>query len=236
MSSGQLISYYPEELTFQVELGKQCYCDLKVVNNTEHHVAFKVKTTSPKKYFVRPNTGILQPSDSCVVTVTLQAQLDYPPDMQCKDKFLLQSTKVPPSTDIDEIPQEIFSKDGDRIIEECKLRVVYTAPVHSDNGDSESEPLVSASMLSSSNQSSDNTSTDNNASIEEIRALQCVKEERESVLQQNQLLQQELEMLRRRKNRRSDAGFSLVFAAFVGIIGVMVGFLLNLALSGPSNE
>lgn len=27
-----------------VELEKQSYCDLKVTNNTEHHVAFKVGT------------------------------------------------------------------------------------------------------------------------------------------------------------------------------------------------
>ncbi|XP_077235114.1 vesicle-associated protein 2-1-like [Tasmannia lanceolata] len=235
MSNGQLISVYPEELTFQFELEKQCFCHLKVVNNTEHHVAFKVKTTSPKKYFVRPNNGIIQPWDSCAVTVTLQAQREYPPDMQCKDKFLLQSTKVPPSTDIDEIPQETFSKDCDRIIEERKLRVVYTAPVHSDSGNSETESLVSASMLSSK-RSSGNASMYNNASIEEVRKLQRVKEERESVLQQNQQLQQELEMLKRRRNRKSDAGFSLMFAAFVGVIGVMVGFLLNLALSAPPTE
>lgn len=38
--------------------------------------------------------------------VTLQAQREYPPDMQCKDKFLLQSTIVPPHTDVDELPQD----------------------------------------------------------------------------------------------------------------------------------
>lgn len=65
--SKQLISVHPEELKFQFELEKQSYCDLKVVNNTEQYVAFKVKTTSPKKYFVRPNTGVIQPWDSSVI-------------------------------------------------------------------------------------------------------------------------------------------------------------------------
>ncbi|RYR42856.1 hypothetical protein Ahy_A08g039296 isoform B [Arachis hypogaea] len=50
-----------------VELEKQSFCDLKVVNNKENYVAFKVKTTSPKKYFVRPNTGVIQPWDSCII-------------------------------------------------------------------------------------------------------------------------------------------------------------------------
>lgn len=39
-------------------------------------------------------------------TVTLQAQREYPADMQCKDKFLLQSTIVPPNTDVDELPSD----------------------------------------------------------------------------------------------------------------------------------
>jgi hypothetical protein len=65
---GTLISIYPEDLTFLFELDKPCYCNLKVVNNSEHHVAFKVKTTSPRKYFVRPNANIVQPWDSCTIT------------------------------------------------------------------------------------------------------------------------------------------------------------------------
>ncbi|KAJ0961828.1 hypothetical protein J5N97_029656 [Dioscorea zingiberensis] len=114
------------------ELGKPSYCNLKVVNNTEHHVAFKVKTTSPRKYFVRPNTSVVQPWDSCTITVinslifvyslkvTLQAQTEYPPDMLCNDKFLLQSTKVPPITDVDELQPDTFNKEGDKVIEESE--------------------------------------------------------------------------------------------------------------------
>lgn len=41
--------------------------------------------------------------------VTLQAQKELPPDMQCKDKFLIQSAKVPPTNDIDEIPKDTVS-------------------------------------------------------------------------------------------------------------------------------
>jgi hypothetical protein len=83
--------------------------------------------------------------------------------MQCKDKFLIQSTKVAASTDMDEIPPDTvrrnckmcnleglslhyhyneiisiavrhlvvyvqFNKDADKVIEEMKLKVVYTLP------------------------------------------------------------------------------------------------------------
>ncbi|KAK1324990.1 Vesicle-associated protein 2-1 [Acorus calamus] len=194
-----------------VEPEKQCYCDLKVANNTEHHVAFKVKTTTPKKYFVRPNTGVVQPWDSRVVTVTLQAQREYPPDLQCRDKFLLQSTVVPPTTtDIDEIPQNTFNKEGGKEIQELKLRVVYTPAAESGNGNS-----------------------DSNSSVQLIQRL---KEEREVILQQNRQMQQELETLKKRRNRKGETGFSLPFAAFVGFIGIILGFLLNLMFSSPPTE
>ncbi|CAJ1943258.1 unnamed protein product [Sphenostylis stenocarpa] len=134
--ANSLITVNPDELRFQVELDKQTYCDLKVLNNTEHYVAFKVKTTSPKKYFVRPNTGVVHPWDSCIIRVTLQALQEYPPDMQCKDKFLLQSTVVNPNTDVDDLPPDTFTKDSEKSIEDLKLRVVYISPT-SPNGSTE---------------------------------------------------------------------------------------------------
>lgn len=220
-SASQMISVHPDELKFQFELDKQCFCDLKVANNTEHHVAFKVKTTSPKKYFVRPNTGVIQPWDSCSITVTLQAQREYPPDMQCKDKFLLQSTVVPPNTDVDELPADTFTKVGDRVIEDCKLRVVYAS--------SSGQQTLEAEQNGGRN-------TSRSGDPSSLEAVQRVREERDAAVRQTHRLQQELDLLRRRRTRNSDPGFSLTFAGFVGLIGVMVGFILNLTFSSPSTE
>ncbi|XP_059444735.1 vesicle-associated protein 2-1 [Corylus avellana] len=219
-AGNQLISVHPDELKFQFELEQQSYADLKIVNNTEHHVAFKVKTTSPKKYFVRPNTGVIHPLDSCIIRVTLQAQREYPPDMHCKDKFLLQSTIVPPHSDVDELPQDTFIKDIGRAVEECKLRVVYTSPA-SAHATSEDQ------ALRGSTRSPDTTSNE---------ALQRLKDERDAAVRQTQQLQLELESLKRRRNRKSDPAFSFTFAIFVALIGIMLGFLLNLSLSSPSTE
>nr|XP_009401982.1 PREDICTED: vesicle-associated protein 2-1-like [Musa acuminata subsp. malaccensis] len=227
-AGGQMISVHPEELTFELELEKPSYCNIKVANNTEHHVAFKVKTTSPTKYFVRPNASVVQPWDSCTVTVSHQAQKEYPPDMQCKDKFLIQSAKVPPSSDMDEIPSDTFNKDSAKVIEELKLRVVYTFPSQSGHANSEEE-----SGLASSASGRRGSDMFKNSSIEEIQTLQRLKEERDAILQQNHQFQRELDILKRRRNRKSDTGFSLTFAAFAGLVGIMVGFILNLILSTP---
>lgn len=222
-STKQLISVQPEELRFQFELEKQSFCDLKVTNNTEQNVAFKVKTTSPKKYFVRPNTGVMHPWDSCVIRVTLQAQRDYPPEMQCRDKFLLQSTVVTPHSEVDDLPQDAFTKDSGRVIEEIKLKVVYVFP-NSSQGNGDGDSANSGKGLK----------VLGDLSAEDNQALQQAKEQRDAAVRQTQQLKQELEMLKRRRLRKSNTGFSFKFVILVAIIGIMLGFLLKLSLSSPT--
>lgn len=225
--NSQLITVLPEELSFRIELDKPSPCNLKIVNNTEHHVAFKVKTTSPKKYFVRPNARIIQPWDSCTITITLQALKEYPADMQCKDKFLIQSTKVAPSTDMDEIPADTFTKEGDKVIEEMKLRVVYKNPT--GHGNSETSGMTSPGGTG-------DISMLKNPTSQELATIQRLKEERDTTVQLNQQLQRELDMLRRRRNPKAGGGFSFIFAIIVGLLGLFVGLILNLSLAGPATS
>ncbi|XP_045788388.1 vesicle-associated protein 2-1-like isoform X2 [Trifolium pratense] len=213
------ITINPPELRFQFELEQQTFCDLKVSNKTEYFVAFKVKTTSPKKYFVRPNTGVIHPWDSCIIRVTLQAQQEYPPNMQCKDKFLIQTTTLDSNTDVDDLPPDTFNKDSGKLTEELKLRVVYVSP-NSPQGSTSDDTKYSAQKL-------DTYSS---------QTLQQLKEERDAAARETRQLQQELDMLKRRRNRRSDPGLSFTFAMFVGLIGILFGFLLKLSLSLPPTQ
>ena len=215
VGENELISIVPDELKFLFELEKQSYCDLKVANKTDNYVAFKVKTTSPKKYFVRPNTGVIQPWDSCIIRVTLQAQREYPPDMQCKDKFLLQSTVVPPHTDVDELPQDTFTKDSGKTLTECKLKVSYISS-------------------STTQRSSESGATNGDGSgPETISTIQRLKEERDAAVKQTQQLHHELEMVKKRR-KNSGNGISLKLAALVGLIGLIIGFILKLTLASPT--
>lgn len=219
----QLISVQPEELKFLFELDKQSICDLKVTNNTDQNVAFKVKTTSPKKYFVRPNTGVIHPWDSCVIRVTLQAQREYPPDMQCRDKFLLQSTVVSVNSEVDDLPQDTFTKDSGRAIEECKLKVVYSSPNSAQESGDNSVNSAAKGLNAHGSLSADD-------------ALHRVKEERDAAVRQTQQLQQELEMLKKRRLQNSTHGFSFKFVLLVAIIGILLGFFLKLSLSSPTTS
>ncbi|KAL0331473.1 UNVERIFIED_CONTAM: Vesicle-associated protein 1-2, partial [Sesamum angustifolium] len=58
---------------------------------------------------------------------TMQAQKEAPADMQCKDKFLLQSVVASAGATAKDITAEMFNKEQGQV-EECKLKVVYVAP------------------------------------------------------------------------------------------------------------
>ncbi|KAF3454385.1 hypothetical protein FNV43_RR04832 [Rhamnella rubrinervis] len=129
--SAPLLEIQPKELKFICELKKQSSCSISMTNNTDCHVAFKVKTTSPKKYCVRPNVGVIMPKSICEFTVTMQAPRTPPLDFECKDKFLIQSTIVPAGTSDEEITANTFVRNGDKYVEEKKMRVALISPPQS---------------------------------------------------------------------------------------------------------
>ncbi|XP_058082273.1 vesicle-associated protein 2-2-like isoform X1 [Magnolia sinica] len=148
----ELLEIQPKELKFVFELKKQCHCSVQLVNNSDEYVAFKVKTTSPKKYSVRPNTGIVLPKSTCDFTVTMQAQQAAPPDIQCRDKFLIQSMVVPFGTTVEDITSSLFTKENGRYIEENKLKVILVSLPHSQvllpiNGALKQDPAHETSTL-----------------------------------------------------------------------------------------
>lgn len=125
----------PLELKFRFELRKQIPATLRLYNPADAPVAFKVKTTSPKKYCVRPNTGIVAPHATVEVMVIMQVQKEVPANpSQIKDKFLVQSVPLPADTPSENPSQEfladIFTKEkaGAGQIMETKLKVSYTMP------------------------------------------------------------------------------------------------------------
>ncbi|XP_019462783.1 PREDICTED: vesicle-associated protein 1-2-like isoform X2 [Lupinus angustifolius] len=126
--TSHLIQILPSQLTFLFQFNKQTSCLIQLRNKDHQYVAFKIKTTSPKKYCVRPNIGIIKPKDTRDFTVTMQAQKIAPPDLNCKDKFLIQCTIVPFGATEDDITSDMFAKDSGKYIEEKKLRVVLIAP------------------------------------------------------------------------------------------------------------
>lgn len=203
---GELINIQPAELKFPFELKKQIQCSLRLVNVTSEYVAFKVKTTSPKKYCVRPNTGVVPPQSSAEVTVTMQAQREAPPDMVCKDKFLVQSVTVPQGSSTKDLSQDLFMKESGRDIREAKLRVLYVAPPQppSPVAESAEEGVASPSPFANSNDKGRfdldvNTNDPGELRAKLLDAKQAVAhitDERNHAAREKQQLQQEMAKLK----------------------------------------
>eukprot|EP00262_Sarcandra_glabra_P009539 TRINITY_DN23959_c0_g1_i1.p1 TRINITY_DN23959_c0_g1~~TRINITY_DN23959_c0_g1_i1.p1 ORF type:complete len:250 (-),score=49.85 TRINITY_DN23959_c0_g1_i1:394-1143(-) len=248
--SPELLEIQPHELKFTFELKKQSSCSIQLVNNSDQYVAFKVKTTSPKRYCVRPNTGVILPKSSCDFTVTMQAQRVAPPDMQLKDKFLVQSTVVPFGTTMEDITASLFTKENGRFIEENKLRVVLISPPQSPvllpiNGALKQEPAYEPSLLKDQQLSGVENLPPSQVSKEaeelksKINELESklneadkniirLKEEKGAVIKERDMLQQELALVRRKSNVRVQVGFPFLFVCFVALISLMLGYSLRM--------
>lgn len=237
----ELLSIQPSELKFPFELKKQVSCSLRLVNLTEHYVAYKVKTTSPKKYYVRPNTGVVLPQSSTDITVTMQAQREAPPDLQCKDKFLIQSVIARYGISAKDVSQELFNQEPGKDICETKLRAAFVPPPQPPSPvlESAEEGLSPKSSYSLDNGNQSTFFTDTNSKeVNELRAkltearaaLTSLTEERNAALRKTQVLQQELAQVLASKSKaettESQQKFSFMFVIIVAILSFVLGILI----------
>lgn len=222
--SRELLGIDPIELRFPFELKKQISCSLHLTNKTDEYVAFKVKTTSPKKYCVRPNNGIVAPRSTSDVVVTMQAQREAPPNMECKDKFLVQSAIVSQDLTPKDITGDMFTKESGNVVNEVKLKVVYAPPSQPTSLDegSDQEGLGSLSYQEATREPKEPETI----TSEPFALISKLKEEKNSAIQQNNKLREELDLLRRDISRQN-GGFSLVSVLVVAILGILLGFLMK---------
>ncbi|CAN6245304.1 unnamed protein product [Urochloa humidicola] len=217
--AGELLGIDPIELRFPFELNKQISCTLQLTNKTDKQVAFKVKTTSPKKYCVRPNNGIVAPRSTADVVVTMQAQREAPPDMQCKDKFLVQSAIVAKEIMPKEVTGDMFIKESGNVVDEVKLKVVYTTPSIQSEGFEDGSP-------GSLNYQEETKEPKEKIIPEPFALIAKLMEEKNSAVELNNKLRQELDLLRRDISRQH-GGFSLVLVMVVAIMGILLGLLMK---------
>ncbi|DBA04953.1 TPA: hypothetical protein N0F65_006955 [Lagenidium giganteum] len=91
-----------DSLTFQLQAQTSPHAVLTIRNaSDERKIAFKVKTTRPLRYLVRPNQGMLGPNGSASIMIILQQKdcdellrLDSSERQLSNDKFLVQSIYI----------------------------------------------------------------------------------------------------------------------------------------------
>jgi vesicle-associated membrane protein-associated protein A len=116
----------PFELRFRGPFTDVNTSELKLKNPSGKRVCFKVKTTAPKRYCVRPNSGLIEPGKEVAVAVMLQP-FEYDPNERNKHKFMVQ-TMFAPDGPIES--QEALWKEAkpDQLMD-SKLKCVFELPV-----------------------------------------------------------------------------------------------------------
>ncbi|KAJ6063971.1 hypothetical protein N7499_012651 [Penicillium canescens] len=126
------IQIEPSELGFHRPFDHEKCQVLRLTNTNQESVVFKVKTTAPKHYCVRPNSGHIEAGKAVEVQVLLQVLKDAPaPGAKCKDKFLVQAVPVAPGQEQASVTQ-IFDQTPKAEVVERKIRVTW---LEEDSGD-----------------------------------------------------------------------------------------------------
>ena len=139
-----------EEVTLQKVEGEHDLVDVIVVKNgSTKPWMFKIKTTSPEKFRVRPSAGVVLPNATEIVRVYLQNGVTYEMDSEpiseykysCnKEKFLvmaLETTEV----QTDKFSELWKNPNSTKVEHKLKCRVL-------DNGAEDNRPERKSSLLS----------------------------------------------------------------------------------------
>lgn len=128
----QILLIEPQgELRFRGPFTSPVTTYMKLTNPSDHKVYFKIKTTAPKKYCVRPNSGALKPKGVIEIAVCLQP-FDFVPGEKNKHKFMVQTVIAPEGDNEDGIINDSLWKDinPDQLMD-FKLKCVFENPVSS---------------------------------------------------------------------------------------------------------
>ncbi|CAD5117125.1 DgyrCDS5933 [Dimorphilus gyrociliatus] len=119
----QLEPYH--ELRFKGPFTDVVTSELVLKNPLDKKVCFKVKTTAPRRYCVRPNGGIIDPNSTVTVAVMLQP-FEYDPNEKNKHKFMVQ-TMIVPEGHIENLENLWKNASGEKIMD-SKLKCVFDMP------------------------------------------------------------------------------------------------------------
>ncbi|XP_049294933.1 vesicle-associated membrane protein-associated protein B-like isoform X3 [Anopheles funestus] len=125
----QLLNIEPaNELKFLGPFRTAVASYMRLTNPTDHDIFFKIKTTAPKKYCVRPNCGLLEPHESQEIAIVLQPFI-FDSNEKNKHKFMVQSMVKPDDEEIN--LEDLWKKYPEKLMD-SKLRCVFECPLDSN--------------------------------------------------------------------------------------------------------
>lgn len=128
----------PKDVVFSPPFEEVNHTTIKLTNTTNHPLIYKVKTTSPTVYCVRPNASTVEAGKSKEIQITRQSK-PVTQGEQSKDKFMILSAAVDSQRfghieSISEIWSVLEKDHGSHEIDAQKLRVSYSGQQKSTQG------------------------------------------------------------------------------------------------------
>jgi len=194
---------------------------LKLKNPTYKRMAFKVKTTAPRQYCVRPNSGFVEEGEERVITVMLQPLPSGQPNAETsRHKFLVQTAYVADGEE--STIEDLFKNAGPEDLMDSKLRVMFDQNASSTNVGAETS--VGSLQQKTVGETTLNASADLRRAYDQIEQL---KKENSKLKKQN------LEYSSASSGNLSCAGlneemkFAVWQVALVGLLSAILGLVLS---------
>lgn len=183
----QVVLIEPQnELKFKGPFNVPVTSYMKLTNPSEKRVMFKIKTTAPKKYCVRPNSGFLEPNCNTEIAICLQPFL-FDPAEKNKHKFMVQTVFAPEGeVNIDQLWKEISPEQ----LMDSKLKCVFELPPEQNEATEELNKSPKATPLTMANNSIE---PELQKAAQEVQQL---REEESRLRQENLRLKEEIMQLK----------------------------------------
>lgn len=182
--------------------------NLRLTNVSNGPVAYKIKTTAPKNYLVRPSSGVLGASEKRDVQIVLQPNAANNNAAVVNDRFLVQATSITSLNTT--VNKEFWSEIPKEQLEDQRLSVTISDRSASSAPAAPAPPAApsahprSISSLSATNQNNTAAADSSNYETRYNDLLQYSV----SLEKQKNLLTRELEALRRQHpNAMTNTGF-----------------------------
>ncbi|UMM11450.1 hypothetical protein L5515_000734 [Caenorhabditis briggsae] len=230
------------ELVFTGPFSDVVTAHMTLKNITANPVCFKVKTTAPKQYCVRPNSGLLKNGESKQITVMLQPLEGIPTDAG-RHKFMVQSC-VAPAEDLQDL-ESIWKIVDPAELTYSKLMVTFVDKKNPASGDDNKtftvngneETFASAGQAQELGSSFSAPSSQQDGTVASLRkSLKSTIDEKEELQRKVHGLEQEIEVMlkKNRKLQQNQSDGALVEGAFptlqvvlIAVAALLIGLIFG---------
>ncbi|KAF5287939.1 hypothetical protein FQA39_LY15609 [Lamprigera yunnana] len=219
------------ELRFRGPFNVPVTSYMKLTNPSDKKILFKIKTTVPKKYCVRPNSGMLDANSNAEIAICLQP-FRFDPAEKNKHKFMVQTVYAPDS----DVNMEQFWKDiNPEKMMDSKLKCVFELPPEEADATQEEPAKISPKATVQCEISSVSLVNELDKAAAEVQQL---REEESSLRQENLRLKEEIlrlkhsvnagqpQMSKYTPNAVQQQGVSVAYIAFaiiIALFGIILG-------------